>query len=295
MSRSLNEVVSRAWENHVLLSLMLELTYACELKCQFCYNDRKRRGRILTFGKYEEILKDARDLGCLYLTLTGGEPTLSKDFFRIGALAKVLRYAVRIKTHGSFMDSSLIERIKKEVDPVGLDVSIHGDNAETHDELTQIPGSFNRLLRHLQLFSESGLSVTLRCPITRLNQDQIEGILEIGDRHGMRVKFSPEITYRDDGDRSPRNLAPDRESVNRYYQIMRQRASRGIEFVDEESTDENRENLTTRYNCGAGTGSLTIDPYGEVLPCVAWRRGLGNIRETSLREKIGRASCRERV
>src|SRR5438445_803799 len=31
--------------------------------------------------------------------------------------------------------------------------------------------------------------------------------------------------------------------------------------------------------CGTGRSSLAIDPYGNIYPCVQWRRSAGNIKE----------------
>jgi MoaA/NifB/PqqE/SkfB family radical SAM enzyme len=37
-------------------------------------------------------------------------------------------------------------------------------------------------------------------------------------------------------------------------------------------------------HCGAGSSGLAIDPYGNVYPCVQWRRPVGNLHERSLTE-----------
>jgi hypothetical protein len=41
---------------------------------------------------------------------------------------------------------------------------------------------------------------------------------------------------------------------------------------------------TVDKNCGAGVSGVTIDPYGNVLPCVQWRRPLGNLHIQPIRE-----------
>jgi MoaA/NifB/PqqE/SkfB family radical SAM enzyme len=40
----------------------------------------------------------------------------------------------------------------------------------------------------------------------------------------------------------------------------------------------------TKRHCGAGSASVTIDQWGNVLPCAQWRREVGNIRETPFPE-----------
>jgi hypothetical protein len=36
--------------------------------------------------------------------------------------------------------------------------------------------------------------------------------------------------------------------------------------------------------CTAGSTSATIDPFGNVLPCVQWRRPVGNLHDSSIQE-----------
>ena len=37
-------------------------------------------------------------------------------------------------------------------------------------------------------------------------------------------------------------------------------------------------------HCGAGSAGIAVDPYGNVYPCVQWRRPVGNLHERSIRE-----------
>lgn len=282
MSRSLSDVISSSWDNHVLFSLMLELTYACELNCSFCYNDRNKHGKMLTLEKYKDLLTEARGMGCLYLTLTGGEPTLYRDFMNLGGLARGLGYYIRIKTHGTFLTKESILQIKDVIDPAGLDVTIHGADEQTHDRMTQVPGSFSRLMSNLGEMKRREIKVQLRCPITRWNQTQIRSIHALGSDLGMQVVYTPEITGKDDGDHSPFELSPDYNGVVEFYRFAGEIDSE-MTFADVESMDQNRSEIRSRYNCGAGTGSITVDPYGDVLPCVAWRKPIGNLWETTIK------------
>jgi MoaA/NifB/PqqE/SkfB family radical SAM enzyme len=38
----------------------------------------------------------------------------------------------------------------------------------------------------------------------------------------------------------------------------------------------------SRKQCGAGSATITVDPYGNVYPCVQWRRHVGNLHESSI-------------
>ena len=36
--------------------------------------------------------------------------------------------------------------------------------------------------------------------------------------------------------------------------------------------------------CGTGRSGFALDPYGNIYPCVQWRRPLGNLHEKSVKE-----------
>ena len=37
-------------------------------------------------------------------------------------------------------------------------------------------------------------------------------------------------------------------------------------------------------HCGAGSAGIAVDPYGNVYPCVQWRRPVGTLHRQSIRE-----------
>jgi MoaA/NifB/PqqE/SkfB family radical SAM enzyme len=105
------------------------------------------------------------------------------------------------------------------------------------------------------------------------------------------------VSPRDDGDSSPLALDASAEGKLRFYRLADTRAAaravRG-ETAREElggPVDEELAGAPAGYNCGAGTGGITVDPYGNVLPCVQWRRPVGNLHQQTIGE-IWSASTR---
>ena len=84
--------------------------------------------------------------------------------------------------------------------PFEIEISLHGDNPATHDAVTRVPGSFERLLQAFGDLKELRQRVKLKTPVTRQNQEQLKGIRAIGDRFGFNVMVDLVITPRDDGD-----------------------------------------------------------------------------------------------
>lgn len=286
--------VEKLWRDNRLFSALLELTYRCNLDCAFCYNDLGLRGRAMERGDWTRLLEELSNLGCLHLALSGGEPLASPDFFAVGARARELSFVVRVKSNGHALRGALLARLLEEVDPYLVEVSLHGACAATHDRQTRVPGSFDRLMTNLEEMRQLGLRVQLNSTLTVWNEGEIGGMFELADRLGVRLQIDPEVTPRDDGDCSPLGLSASLEGLRRLYELEAHRAARlaSFEAAFRPGADSFREvvrqgdalevpRAAGKY-CGAGSGAIAVDPFGNVYPCVQWRRALGNLHERSL-------------
>lgn len=279
------EVMARVWNGRRLFSVLLELTYRCNLDCFFCYNDLGLRGRMMRLPRYRQLLSELRDLGAMNLSLSGGEPLAHPDFFAIGADARQRGFVVRIKTNGHALGRSLADRIQGEIDPFLLEVSLHGASAPVHDRQTRVTGSFDRLLHNLDAIRAAGLRVQLNGVLTAWNQDEIEQMFLLADGLGLPLQLDSRVTPRDDGDTAPLSIAPAPEAMHRLLRLQRQRLA--PHHPQAPGGRKASATTATRNHCGAGTSTLTIDPFGNVYPCVQWRRSAGNLHQQRLTEIWG--------
>lgn len=297
---TLRGTIEDAWTHNRLVSALIELTYACNLNCSFCYNDLGLQGKPLTLAQYRDLLDDLAAQNTLYLILTGGEPLSHPEFFTIGSYAKQLGFVTRIKTNGHSVNAKVAKRIKSEVDPYRLEVSLHGASAEVHDRQTRVDGSFARLMNNFEAMRDAGLRVQVNTALTRWNEHQIADIFSIVDRLGFRIQVDDEVKPRDDGDASPTEIQAStaglaelrrlqmaygtpREAPSQTSTIETQRGetqSSESQGNEPEEADERRGDK----HCGAGASTLAIDPVGNVLPCVQWRMPVGNLHEARLRD-----------
>jgi radical SAM protein with 4Fe4S-binding SPASM domain len=265
------DLMARTWNKALPMTALWELTYACNHKCAFCYNCPERGRKEL---KKEEILSGLAkiaDLGCIFLVLTGGEPLTRRDFFDIAWAGKRLGFSIRVYTNGYLIDE-VVARKFKELMPFEIEISFHGATAETMDKLTGVPGSFDRVVRGIKFLRKYDLKVNMKCPITKWNQWEIRGIKDLAQSLGCHAEFDPVITPRDDGDTSPLALQADREFLEKLW-------SPEYADVTREEVPVPRDDITVNANCGTGRSTLAIDPYGNIYPCVQWRRSAGNIME----------------
>jgi AdoMet-dependent heme synthase len=279
---SYQRTVLRTWSDNVLFSALVELTYRCNLDCFFCYNDLSLAGKPMSVSDYTRLFEELVSLSCLHLTLTGGEPLSHPDFFAIAAQARELGFATRIKSNGHALRGDTARRLKEEIDPFVVEVSLHGARPETHDRQTRVPGSFARLLANLEEMKVLGLRFKINSTLTRWNESEIDGMFALAERLDAPLTVDPELTPRDDGDRTPLQIAATREGLRKLHHARtRGRLSEG-DVVRQ--GDAELPALDSAKHCGAGSSGIAVDPFGNVYPCVQWRRAVGNLHQSSLRE-----------
>ncbi|HEX6864340.1 MAG TPA: radical SAM protein [Thermoanaerobaculia bacterium] len=272
-------VLNKVWRENLLFSVLVELTYRCNLDCFFCYNDLGLRGEPLSTEQYLRFFEDLRDLQVLNLTLSGGEPLAHPDFLKLGARARELGFVVRVKSNGHALRGEMARRLRDEVDPFLVEVSLHGATAATHDRQTRVPGSFERLLANVREVLELGLRVKVNSTLTRWNEDEAEGMLDLAAELGVPIQIDPEVTPRDDGDREPLSVAASREGVRRLFALQMARS-----VAVDHGPDDGVVPVPTEKHCGAGSAGIAVDPFGNVYPCVQWRRPVGNLHRQPIRE-----------
>jgi MoaA/NifB/PqqE/SkfB family radical SAM enzyme len=283
---SYSDTVKRTWNDNRLMSVLLELTYACNLDCAFCYNDLSLGGQRLSLDQYRELLDDLASLGVLNVSLSGGEPLAHPRFFEIAGHARTLGFVIRLKTNGHAVKEAIARRIRDEVDPFLVEVSLHGATAETHDRQTRVVGSFERLVGNIRTMKSLGLRVKANSVLTRWNEHEIEDLLSLCGELDVPFQIDPEVKPKDDGDQSPLAIEASAEGQARYKRALEARAKRDVAVTELPSPSPDRKAIMvgTDKHCGAGSNSIAVDPYGRILPCVQWRVPVGNLHERRLTE-----------
>lgn len=271
------EITQNAWKKARPIQALFELTYRCNHLCTFCNNPLSREGAELKKDEVFRVLGELKELGVLYVTLTGGEPLLRTDFWEIAEEARRLKFALRVFSNAYLIDDAVADRLK-ELHVVETSISIHGSRPEVHEKLTRIPGSFQRVLDAVARLRARDMRVILKTPVTKLNENDLFDIKAIADRFGAFMVFDTTITPRFDGDISPLGLAPTEEFFQWFWGPKGKPLRNGVE--PKPRLYKGREELEGA--CGSGRSGLMIGPYGDVYPCALWFRKLGNVREQGL-------------
>jgi MoaA/NifB/PqqE/SkfB family radical SAM enzyme len=267
------KLVNKAFSEAMPLNCQIEITYRCNHLCTFCYNS-PTGAREMTTPQIFEVVRKVRDLGVLYVTLTGGEALCHKDFFKIAEEVRRQGMALRIYSNGYLLaDKKMVRRVK-ELNPMEVEISLHGARPESHEALTRIKGSFEKTVKAIENLNEAGIKANLKCPITRLNQHELFEIKALANGLGRPITFDATITPKDDGNLDPLALRPDDDFIQKYWGEWYSKLHDG--HVPPRA---NHCAADSTANCGTARAGFTIDPYGNLLPCVALRRTAANVLE----------------
>ncbi|MFQ5766689.1 MAG: radical SAM protein [Acidobacteriota bacterium] len=276
-------ILANEWNQGHPLSANLELTFRCNLKCDFCYNVDDASSREMTTPQILETVGKLSDLGILYCALTGGEPMVHPDFWAIAREVRRQKMALRVYTNGCYIDAAAADLLAGEVRALEAEISIHGSTPDVHDRLTGLSGSLEKALRGVRLLRERGVRVVMKTPITRLNQHQVWDMYRMGQDLGAVVTFDPVITPRDDGDAEPLRMQATPEFLVKFWSEEWKELRGGYSATPVDHT-------LVRANCGTGRTTVAIDPYGNIYPCIQWRRKAGNVLEVGELAQLWRTS-----
>jgi MoaA/NifB/PqqE/SkfB family radical SAM enzyme len=236
------------------------------------------------------MLDELAEMGVMSLTLSGGEPLLYRHFFELGTYARDKGFVVKVKSNGIPLNQRNAERLKAEVDPYMVETSLHGACAATHDRLTQVAGSFERLVKNIRILKSIGMRVKVNSTLTCWNETEVEDMFALTDSLDVLLQFDPEVTPRDDGDMSPLEISPSLEGIQNMVRVSMRRSRSAIDpdrlpiRLKPDSAPTLKADGKKHKVCGAGSTNLTIDPFGSVFPCVQFRREVGSIHDQSIGE-----------
>jgi len=264
--RAFNE---KAEQQRIPLSGSIDLTHRCNLRCVHCYlsgNAERRRTnhQEMSAGRIVSLLDEITEAGCLYLLITGGEPLLREDFPEIYRHARTCGLVTSIFTNGTLLTDSLVE-LFEDMPPQLIEISLYGATSSTYENITGVPGSYEKCLTAVTKLVEHNIPVALKTILMTANRHEFFAIEGIAKTFGLKFRFDAAIFPRINGDKSPLRLrVPASEAIEKEF-MDAERARRWVEYFQRSQGKLPTDKL---YNCGAGLTGFHIDPYGYLQPCL---------------------------
>src|SRR5215468_8417681 len=125
------EMNEKAMKLGIPLSVHLDVTYRCNERCEHCYLDHDDKGEMTT-QEIKNLLDQLADAGVFFLTFSGGEVFMRRDFLELVEYARNLQFNVKIKTNGVMIRDREAHRLR-ELGVEEIQISIYSHRPEVHD------------------------------------------------------------------------------------------------------------------------------------------------------------------
>jgi MoaA/NifB/PqqE/SkfB family radical SAM enzyme len=192
----------------VPISAAIEVTRRCNNSCVHCYNnlalkDQSARQNELSAAEYFPILDEIAAAGCLWVLFTGGEIFARKDFLEIYTHAKRQGFLITLFTNGTLITPDIADYLV-EWPPFYIEITLYGRTRQTYEQVTGIPGSYERCLQGIRLLTERNLPLKLKSMALTVNQHEIWEMQRFAEEElGLEFRFDALVNPRFDCSQSP--------------------------------------------------------------------------------------------
>ncbi len=279
------------------------ITDECDQRCKHCYifsKDPNKKLNSMTYQQMEDTFYNCLDFCDIYnrtpyFYLTGGDPILHPDFWRL--LDLFHKHSLKFTIMGN--PFHLNDSICRELKWYGCEkyqLSLDGLQ-QTHDWFRK-PGSYKTTLEKIQCINDAGIRSVIMTTVSKTNMNEVPGIIDIVVKAGVNVfAFS---RYVPSGGELDSSMAP-----QEYRNLLK---NCNLKFKEYEAEGCNtyfnrKDHLWNLYEyetgefqipdtaiegmiyggCNCGNCHITILPSGDIYACRRVENSLvGNIFEDRL-------------
>lgn len=281
-------------KNKQLWTVGLELTYRCNEKCIHCYIDDPSIGEArkeLEFSAYKSIIDQLADMGCASILVTGGEPTLHKDFLQICRYIVQKGMLLDIFTNALYITTEVFDALR-EIKINSISFSLYGATPEFHDSITQVKGSFEKSFKNILMFKSAGFDVFVKTVLFKNHFDEYIALRKLTERFNLSLTQATILTPGHSG-KDLRGMMLDDDDFKKYLQI-----EKADKLAKSAKRSIPKESLCRDMNgnvCTAGINSLSINPFGDIFPCNSLMICVGNVKEASIQDIWNNSPELERI
>ncbi|MFH1508545.1 MAG: radical SAM protein [Candidatus Omnitrophota bacterium] len=256
------------------LSAHFELTYRCNLNCIHCYcKGSENEKKELALFEVKKIIRQLRQEGCIWLTLTGGEPLIRPDFLDIYSLARRKGFIITIFTNALAFNQKIINYLAKSP-PFSIEITLNSLNPGIYSRITGVKNSLARVMDNIRELTKKKLAVIIKTNLLKQNINEIAGIKKWAEDNLARLsknrynfKCDPLIYPRLNANKTPcrHRLSP--EEIFRVFQQDKDISRQYQEQLRKDRPVLLRENKYL-YHCNSWMNKVFINPFGRLKFCV---------------------------
>lgn len=275
------------------------ITDECDQRCKHCYifsEDTCKSIEAMNYIQMEAVVANCEDMCAMYdrqpyFYITGGDPILHPEFWRLLALLKQKHIPFTILGNPFHLDDTVCNMLKA----YGCEkyqMSLDGLR-DTHDWF-RMPGSFDCTLEKIACIKRAGIRAVIMTTVSGKNIDEVSGIIDTVVSNGVDVfafaRYCPTSEEKDTG-MTPQEYRALLDTCHHKFQHY-EAAGCATYF-------NRKDHLWTLYEyeqglfeipsdaevgmiyggCNCGNCHLTILPTGDLFACRRLESKVGNVFE----------------
>lgn len=269
-----------------------EYTLKCNSKCIHCgSNAKSSRQNELNTKESLNLVEQISDIGFGLVVLSGGEPTLRRDWITTSEKIKTEGLELGIISNALAWDSKTIDTLVS-LTPYSVGFSVDGEK-DLHDYLRGVKGSHDKLLDVIKKLKQKSTTV---CVVTSVNKRNLEELAQIRNRlivydvDAWQIQMASPMGRMADN----KEIVLDSDDYDKLGNFVVETRER-VPYMNIQAGDcigyfgllESRIRDREWPGCMAGIEGIGIESDGGVKGCLSIRTPEateGNIRNTSLRK-----------
>jgi len=287
---------------HIKNRIMMQfhITGKCNLQCKHCY---RVEGNVepLSYKDIINVFNQFFDLRNTYneehkikkrghINITGGEPFIRKDIYDIlqflGESNDRVTYGVL--SNGTPIDDTMIKTLK-DTKVSFVQLSIDG-NRKTHDFMRK-PGDYDRTFKTAAALEKAGIKTFISFTANASNYKQLPSVARKCQQAKITKLWSDRLVPIGNGTELS-DLEITKEILPEYVKYLKKAqgnfltkklypktqvaSERALQFLN---------NINSQiYSCKAAESFLTVDEFGQVMPCRRMPIICGNVFDSTLKD-----------
>jgi len=248
--------------------VLIETTIRCNLKCRHCLiSAGEPLPDELKASEFIPIIERLHQIGVKRVHLSGGEILTKKGWDEMADFC-IERFYSGILTNGILITEEIADKMTSYKE---IHVSLYGSDAETHEKVTGVRGSFESALNSIRLLTKRGVYVGASILMMPFNLHQLKDVVILAISLQCKIVRVGIV--------SPvgRACVGEWELSEEQNTLLDKKMDELQEKYKDDILIQWEEEPRKEHRCGAGFTRWVITSNGNVYPCAIFRLLLGNL------------------
>lgn len=254
------------------LRIQVELTRECNLNCMHCYKIANKDRNKIGLEELKRLLNYLPD-PLFEIGVTGGEPTVHKDFIEITEMIAEKALRLGLNTNGILLwklPSDIVQKYKL------INISLYGTSDKEYYQVSGSKNAFSELEKSTLFLRQNGIKFKLSVLLDKDNSDRIEEYVKAAINLGAAyIQFAAKAKIGRGKELEEWIHYLDHAKIREVYRTIRMVHDKYRNEIDvtiwsrEWFNNRKRENFqNTCFSCEAGSLQWIMTENGKFKPCI---------------------------